>query len=507
MEEIPKPSFVDDPKFLKSLDALDRGLTTAAAEEPPEEKEDDAPARAVPPPLRPSLPPPATRATPSPSTTGQAVEPANAAGAAARPSLLELFPPAPASGSPPSLPASQSSRPRSTPPATMTPMEARALEIPATADRTTLAGHLGPAPPAGTLTYETFYGFSEKPFSLSPDPKFLYSSGSHDFVAQQLLGAIRGHEGVAVLTGALGTGKTTICRAIVEQLDRRTLTSFLPDPLVTADDLLKAVLVDFGVISRDDLARGRLANATRHDLSSSLREFFESIASLPASAVLIVDEAQGLSADILEQIGLLADVDGATRVLQLVLVGEPQLADMLRRPELQQLQDRISVRCELNPLAEDEVAGYVTHRLLVAGTNPRVTFDDQALARVYDYSAGVPRMINLLCDRALSLGHDSAAGVIGRRLIDAAADELEIGAPGSGAASFLQTAAVGGGLVLLMLVGAATAGVVFHDRLQSFIVRWESIPPLPPEPQLRVAPPLPPVAAPAEPDKPRPPAI
>jgi general secretion pathway protein A len=352
-----------------------------------------------------------------------------------------------------------------------------------------------------SLTYESFYGLDEKPFSLSCDPKFFYFSRSHESVAERLLAAIQRREGISVLTGEIGTGKTTVCRAIAEKLDRRTLMSFLVDPLLSVDDLLKDLLADFGVISRQDLARGRLSQATRHDLRTSLNDFLKSLVSLRACAVLILDEAHKLSVDVLEQVRVLADVDTAEHVLQVVLVGEPRLGGTLKRPELRQLAQRISVRCELQPLTADEVAGYVTHRLSVAGRNPRVEFARRAIARVYELSGGVPRLINLLCDRALAMGCSSGAAVIGRDLIDAAAQDLQIEPVGDSKRVSLRMLGIAAlGTVLLTLVGAGAAAFVLRDRVQSAITSWKSIPPLPQSPPIPVAPPIAPLAPPVETD-------
>ena len=180
-------------------------------------------------------------------------------------------------------------------------------------------------PPAvgETATYEDFYGFQEKPFSLSTDPRFFFHSTPHDAVSQQLLTSVRKRVGLVVVTGEIGSGKTTLCRTLIEQLDRRTLTSFVTDPFVSGDDLLKTILVDFGVASRDELARG---NATCHELSTTLLSFVESLAPLQASAVVMIDGAQNLTADVLEQVRILSEAGEASTLLQ-VHSGWPAVAD------------------------------------------------------------------------------------------------------------------------------------------------------------------------------------
>src|SRR5688572_11082236 len=155
------------------------------------------------------------------------------------------------------------------------------------ASRGAQAGAAAEHVPAPMLTYEPYYGLDEKPFSLSPDPRFLYRSRSHAPVLQDLVAAIRRREGLIVLTGDIGTGKTTLCRAVIERLDQKTFATFVPDPFVTREDLLKTMLIDFGVMSVDDLVKGRLNGASRPDLGFPLYEFLRSLERLDAFAVLV----------------------------------------------------------------------------------------------------------------------------------------------------------------------------------------------------------------------------
>lgn len=352
-----------------------------------------------------------------------------------------------------------------------------------------------PSPAGETTAYETFYGLHERPFSLSTDPKFFYHSTTHDEVAQVLLGAIGRREKMVVLTGELGLGKTTLCRAVIDQLDRRTLTSLVTDPFVSAEDLLRTILVDFGVISRDDVARGRLKNQSRTDLIAALRDFLVSLAALQAFAVVILDDAQDLPIDVLEQIRLLAESVGDESLLQVILVGGPSLTKTLGRSELRQLNRSVTARCRLKPIAADEVFGYIAHRLAVAGTSPRVEFDDGAIARVHELSGGVPRVINLLCDRTLAAGFKVSASLLDRPLVDAAAEDLDL-APPSARASTLQIAATMAAWMLLILLGAASAAFVFRADLSALVAEWQDVPPLPPQPRLVQPPPIEPIGQP-----------
>lgn len=282
--------------------------------------------------------------------------------------------------------------------------------------------------PSSSLTYEPHYGLAEKPFSLTVNPKFLYKSPTHRVAFERLLAGIRRREGLIVLTGEVGTGKTTVCRAVIEALDRRTFSSFIPDPFVTREDLLKAVLIDFGVVSADDIKAGRLQGASRQDLSHLLYEFLHSIAPLSAFAVIVVDEAQNLSLSVLEEIRILTELETGERMLQVVLVGQPELKTHLKLPEMRQLNQRVSVRAELLPLDPDGVAAYITHRIGVAAEDSKagVTFTPSALGAVWRASAGVPRLVNKICDRSLECGHADGVTVIDAAQVTAALEALEL---------------------------------------------------------------------------------
>src|SRR5438874_8009569 len=245
--------------------------------------------------------------------------------------------------------------------------------------------------------YETYYGFAEKPFSLTPDPKYLYRSESHANAFELLQYAIRRREGFVVITGDIGTGKTTLCRALLEQLDRKTFTALLLNPFLSYEDLLRIILQDFGVVSRDEIRRGRLARITKQDLIDTLNEFLLSLQSLRAQALLIIDEAQNLPLQVLEQIRILSNLETEKdKLLQIVLVGQSNLKDLLRRADLRQLDQRVSIRFDLKPLTQDETSAYVQHRLSVAGGGAAVSFVPKALAAVHHYTGGIPRLINLL---------------------------------------------------------------------------------------------------------------
>jgi len=283
---------------------------------------------------------------------------------------------------------------------------------------------------SGLLLYEPYYGLSEKPFSLSTDPRFLYRSASHTPVFQEVLAGIRRREGLVVLTGEIGMGKTTLCRSVLGALDRKTFSAFVPDPFVTREDLLKILLVEFGVVSADDLVRGRLQGASRAELSYPLYEFLRSLEPLDAFAVLLLDEAQNLPVPLLEEIRILSDLEDTRRLLQVVLIGQPELSTALRLPHMRQMRQRVTTHCELQPLGREGVYGYVGHRLTVAGaTGDRLRFTVEALDLVFEASGGVPRVINRLCDRALQHGQQARAATIGPDLVRAAIDDLQLATP------------------------------------------------------------------------------
>src|SRR6185503_5562049 len=262
-------------------------------------------------------------------------------------------------------------------------------------------------------------------------PRFLFRSPEHAPAFEELLSGIRRREGLVTLTGEIGTGKTTLIRSVLQQLDRRTFSAFVPDPFVSREDLLKMLLVDFGVVSLADLKRGTLNGASRPDLSYPLYEFLDSLVPLQAFAVLIIDEAQNLPLPLLEEVRILSDLEGREKLLQVVLVGQPELRDHLRLPEMRQVNQRVSVRCELTPLKREGVADYIQHRLGVASEgSAQVEFAPEAIDAIYEGSGGTPRLINLLCDRALQHGFNARATRIDSSFVGEAMGDLglEMGA-------------------------------------------------------------------------------
>jgi general secretion pathway protein A len=314
--------------------------------------------------------------------------------------------------------------------------------------------------------YEEYYGFTEKPFSLTPDPKYLFRSVTHASAFELLQYAIRRREGFVVITGDIGTGKTTLCRALLEQIDRKTFTALVLNPFLAEEDLLRLVLQEFGVVSREEIKRGRLARVTKAELIETLNEFLLSLQSLGAQALLIVDEAQNLPMQVLEQIRILSNLETAKeKLLQIVLVGQSNLKDLLRRPELRQLDQRVAIRYDLKPLTAEETSAYVQHRLSVAGGGAAVTFAPRALARAHRRTGGIPRLINLLCDRSLLAAYAIHATRVSPQFVDEAAESLELERPRRALRTWMRQRIAGfaAGLTLAAVSGAGAAAM-WHYR-------------------------------------------
>ena len=251
----------------------------------------------------------------------------------------------------------------------------------------------------------------------------------------------------SLVTGDIGTGKTTLCRALLDQLDRKTFTALVLNPFIAEDDLLRLILQDFGVVSREEMKRGRLAGVSRQELIETLNDFLLSLLPLRATALLIIDEAQNLPRPVLEHIRMLSNLEtDKEKLLQIVMVGQLNLKQVLRSPELRQLDQRVSIRYELKPMTAEETAAYVAHRLTIAGGGSAVSFMPRALQAVHRYTAGIPRLINLLCDRALLAAYSERAQRVTPEMVHRGARE-----PRSGAAAVVDVrvdARAGGAAVL-----------------------------------------------------------
>lgn len=272
--------------------------------------------------------------------------------------------------------------------------------------------------------YEAYYGFEEKPFALSPDPKYLFLSASHREVLGHLLYGVEQGEGFMAISGEVGTGKTTLCRTLLDRLGSSCEIAFLFNPMLSPTDLIKAINGELGLSTFGD---------SRPELIDVLNTFLLEQNALGRRVLVIIDEAQNLPTETLEQLRLLSNLESHTsKLLQIVLIGQPELDHTLETRELRQLRQRITVWWRLGPLAPGETREYVQHRLRIAGAE-RPIFTDAALSRVQRLSGGVPRLVNVLCDRALLAGFAEHRAEITARIVRDVAREIRLtrGAGGS----------------------------------------------------------------------------
>ncbi|CAM5782754.1 ExeA family protein [Rhizobacter fulvus] len=270
--------------------------------------------------------------------------------------------------------------------------------------------------------YAPFFGLKHEPFSIAPDPRYLFMSERHREALAHLLYGVNGGGGFVLLSGEIGAGKTTVCRCFLEQIPRRTNVAYIFNPKLTVPELLQSVCEEFG-IPKPAPAHG--GEPTVKDYLDPLNEFLLKTHAVGQNNVLIIDEAQMLSAEVLEQLRLLTNLETNERkLLQIILIGQPELRDLLAKPELEQLAQRVIARYHLGALTEDETERYIRHRLSVAGMTVAMPFDAKSMQRIHELSRGVPRRINLLCDRALLGAYASGKGQVDRAIVDKAAAEV-----------------------------------------------------------------------------------
>jgi len=265
--------------------------------------------------------------------------------------------------------------------------------------------------------YHEYYGMTEAPFDITPNPRFLFYSAKHREAYNHLLYGIRERKGFVQLTGEVGAGKTTLCRAMLEQLDAHYSTALILNPVMNPDQLMKAIAMEYGL---------PVNTLDRLETLAVINEFLLQQVERGKDTVLIIDEAQDLTDDLLEQVRLLSNLETDNRkLLQIVLMGQPELRDRLNAYKLRQLRQRITVRYHLRPLSRPEVEQYIRHRLEVSGANGRPYFTQPAVWRVHKYSGGIPRLVNAVCDKALLAGFVSQTERINWRMISRAIRELE----------------------------------------------------------------------------------
>jgi general secretion pathway protein A len=245
--------------------------------------------------------------------------------------------------------------------------------------------------------YLDFYDLKTEPFSITPDPKYLFFSRGHREAFEHIVYGITQRKGFIQITGEVGAGKSTICRAVLEELDDDTATALILNPVMTGIQLLRSILRELAL---DDRGNDRVR------LTERLNAFLLEQAEAERDVVLLIDEAQDMSPELLEQVRLLSNLETDDRkLLQIVLVGQPELRDMLAGDSLRQLSQRITVRFHLDPIRKGEVGAYILHRLQVAGSNGRPSFTAAAVRTIHHHSGGVPRLINAICDKTLLAGY------------------------------------------------------------------------------------------------------
>jgi general secretion pathway protein A len=266
--------------------------------------------------------------------------------------------------------------------------------------------------------YKNFFSFRERPFKLVPNPAYLFLSKSHEEVLAHLTYAVIQGDGFVKITGEVGTGKTTLCRAFLENLDNNTKAAYIFNPNLNSIQLLKAINDEFGIASDADNTK---------DLIDRLNSFLIAKKAQGKNVILIIDEAQNLTTEVLEQLRLLSNLETSrNKLLQIILVGQPELGEKLDSHELRQLDQRITLRCQLVPLSHKEVRGYIQHRINIASRKAGIQFTGAAYRSICRYSRGIPRLINIVCDRALLTAFVLDQQIISGKIAMAAIRELGV---------------------------------------------------------------------------------
>ncbi|HEX6163069.1 MAG TPA: AAA family ATPase [Vicinamibacterales bacterium] len=272
--------------------------------------------------------------------------------------------------------------------------------------------------------YAAFFRFTQRPFSLTPDPRFYYRSRSHARVFDALSAAVARRDSVMLVLGDLGVGKTTLCKTLLDLHERKSRAALVGNALLSPQDLLRLMLQDLGAVPKEDVMTGRLQSMPRVELLALLGDFLESLKATSEGAVLIVDEAHSLPPATKEQVLEIATLpSNKDRVLQFLLAGQPGLGGAPMLPTF--ADDRLSVKARLLPLERDECERYIIHRLAIGGGNT-VTFSAPAIEVIYNLSGGVPRLVNLLCERGLQEAASRDAHDVEPSMIESAASALDL---------------------------------------------------------------------------------
>lgn len=264
--------------------------------------------------------------------------------------------------------------------------------------------------------YCKFYNLKERPFNVTSDPAFFFLSHKHKEALSHLIYGVTQRKGIICVTGEIGTGKTTLCRFFLDQLGEKFKTAIILNPYFSEIQLLQAIIKDFGISTK---------GKSRFSFIWELNEFLLKESRAGNNVVLIIDEAQNLNPRQLEQVRLLSNLETEKdKLLQIILAGQPELNNKLDLYDLRQLKQRIMVRYHITPLEKSEVADYINHRLNRAGSSGNIKFTDEAITAISTFSGGTPRLINIICDRALLLGFTEETDTISIGIINRCIDEL-----------------------------------------------------------------------------------
>lgn len=264
-------------------------------------------------------------------------------------------------------------------------------------------------------SYYDFYSLKTSPFNITSDPEFFFESNSHKNALAAVNYGIREKKGIILITGEVGTGKTTLCKTVLNQLDGEVKTSLILNPHFSDVQLLQAITDDFGI----DVGKNRL------EIIKKLNAFLVQTSLDGGNAVLFIDEAQNLSPRQLEQVRLLSNLETTKeKLLQIVLSGQPELNKKLQSSELRQIKQRIFVKCSLSPLNEEEIKGYIEYRLLKSG-NTGIVIPKEGISAINRFSKGIPRLVNMLCDRALLCGFVRNQKIFDQELLNSCIKELQ----------------------------------------------------------------------------------
>ena len=309
--------------------------------------------------------------------------------------------------------------------------------------------------------YASYFGLKENPFKLSPDPRYLFLSDHHREALNHLIYGITERKGFVVMTGGIGTGKTTLCRSLLASLNGSVESALIFNAAMSDLELLETINQEFRIpVQAGERSKKRCIDALNGFLLKSYGE--------GKNVVLLIDEAQNLSHEMLEQLRLISNLETEReKLIQMVLIGQPELQAMLSTPSLKQLNERITVRYDLNPLDGDDVERYIRHRLAVAGSEGRVSFSRPAGRLVYRQSQGIPRRVNAICDRAMLIAYAQGTEVIDRRIVQEAVRDIGpaylAGRRARGALRHNWWAL----LVIALLLLAAVTALVFGNRVIS----------------------------------------